>query len=173
MSRADSDLEDRARAEDALRLSAEGLRLIVDTIPGLVAINTAGGELELVNHRVLEYFGRTFEELKNWATSDAVHPDDRPGMVAAFNRSVETGTPFDFEPRLRRSDGTYRWFQSRGHPLCDADGHVVRWYFLLTDIDDLKRVRAAGADAVLVGETLVRSKDPEGTLRGWKEALRG
>jgi len=43
----------------------------------------------------------------------------------------------------------------------------------IKDIDDLKRVRAAGADAVLVGETLVRSKDPEGTLRGWKEALRG
>ena len=135
------DLEDRARAEDALRLSAEGLRLIVDTIPGLIAINTADGELELLNHRVLEYFGRTFEELKNWATSDAVHPDDLPGFVAAFNRSMETGTPFDFEPRLRRSDGTYRWFQSRGHPLRDADGRVVRWYFLLTDIDDLKRAQ--------------------------------
>ena len=135
------DLEDHARAEDALRLSAEGLRLIVDTIPGLIAINTADGKVELLNHRVLEYFGRTFEELKNWATSDAVHPDDLPGMVAAFNRSVETGTPFDFEPRLRRSDGTYRWFQSRGHPLRDADGRVVRWYFLITDIDDLKRAQ--------------------------------
>jgi len=39
--------------------------------------------------------------------------------------------------------------------------------------DDLKRVRAAGADAVLVGETLVRSADPGATLRGWKEELRG
>ena len=135
------DLEGRARAEDALRLSAEGLRLIVDTIPGLIAINTADGKVELLNHRVLEYFGRTFEELKNWATSDAVHPADLPGFVAAFNRSVETGTPFDFEPRLRRSDGTYRWFQSRGHPLRDGEGRVVRWYFLITDIDDLKRAQ--------------------------------
>ena len=40
-------------------------------------------------------------------------------------------------------------------------------------VDDLLRVRAAGAEAVLVGETLVRSDDPEGTLRAWKEALRG
>ena len=135
------DLEDRARAEDALRLSAEGLRLIVDTIPGLIAINAAGGELELLNQRVLEYFGRTFEELKNWAMTDAIHPDDLPLFVSAFNRSMETGTPFDFEPRLRRSDGTYRWFQSRGHPLRDADGRIVRWYFLLTDIDDLKRAQ--------------------------------
>jgi formate hydrogenlyase transcriptional activator len=135
------DLEERARAEDALRLSAEGLRLIVDTIPGLIAINAAGGELELLNQRVLEYFGRTFEELKNWAMTDAVHPDDLPLFASAFYRSMETGTPFDCEPRLRRSDGTYRWFQSRGLPLRDRDGHIVRWYFLLTDIDDLKRAQ--------------------------------
>ena len=76
-------LEDRAPAEDALRLSAEGLRLIVDTIPGLVTVHSADGTLELVNHRVLDYFGMTFEELKKWATSDAVHPDDRPETVAA------------------------------------------------------------------------------------------
>jgi indole-3-glycerol phosphate synthase len=42
----------------------------------------------------------------------------------------------------------------------------------IQSIEDLKRVRAAGADCVLVGEALVRSTDPEATLRGWKEALR-
>ena len=138
-----TDLEDRARAEDALRLSAEGLRLIVDTIPGLVAIMTAGGEVELVNHRVLEYFGRTLEELKHWGTSDAIHPDDLPGAIAAWKQSVETGTPYDFEHRLRRADGTYRWFQSRGHPLRDGEGRVIRWYNLLTDIDDRQRAEDA------------------------------
>jgi formate hydrogenlyase transcriptional activator len=138
-----TDLEDRARAEDALRLSAEGLRRIVDTIPGLVAIMTAGGEVELVNQRVLEYFGRTLEELKHWGTSDAIHPDDLPGAIAAWKQSVETGTPYDFEHRLRRADGTYRWFQSRGHPLRDGEGRVIRWYNLLTDIDDRKRAEEA------------------------------
>ena len=133
-----TDLEERARAEDALRLSAEGLRLIVDTIPGLVAIMNAGGELELVNRRVLEYFGRTLDELKDWGTSDAVHPDDAPGVVAAWKRSVETGSSYDFEHRLRRADGSYRWFQSRGQPLRDLQGRVIRWYILLTDIDELK-----------------------------------
>ena len=134
-------LGDRAPAEDALRLSAEGLRLIVDTIPGLVAIHSVDGTLDLVNHRVLEYFGKTFEELKNWATTDAVHPEDLPGTVAAWNRSVETGTPFAVEQRLRRGDATHRWFQWRGHPLRDADGRVMRWYSLITDIDDLKRAQ--------------------------------
>src|SRR5262245_66576161 len=85
----------------------EGLRLIVDTIPGLVAIAATDGELELVNHRVLEYFGRTFDELTNWATSDAVNPDDLPGVVAAWNRSVETGTTFHYDHSLRLADGIY------------------------------------------------------------------
>jgi len=130
--------EDREPAEDALRLSAEGLRLIVDTIPGLVTIHSADGTLELVNQRVLEYFGKTFEELKDWATSDdVVHPDDLPRALAAWSRSVETGTPFACEHRLRRGDGTHRWFQWRGHPLRDAEGRVTRWYSVITDIDDL------------------------------------
>jgi PAS domain S-box-containing protein len=52
---------------------------------------------------------------------------------------VETGSPYDFEHRLRRADGAYRWFQSRGHPLRDAEGRVIRWYNLLTDIDERKQ----------------------------------
>ena len=135
-----TDLEDRALTEDALRLSAEGLRLIVDTIPGLVAIMTARGEVELVNHRVLEYFGRTLEELKQWGTSDSVHPADLPAVTAAWKQAVETATPYDFEHRLRRADGAYRWFQSRGCPLRDAEGRVIRWYNLLTDLDARKQV---------------------------------
>jgi indole-3-glycerol phosphate synthase len=43
----------------------------------------------------------------------------------------------------------------------------------LRTADDLKRVRAAGAQAVLVGETLVRAPDPAATLRAWKAELRG
>jgi DNA-binding NtrC family response regulator len=52
---------------------------------------------------------------------------------------VEHGTPYEFEHRIRRADGVYRWFQSRGSPLHDPEGRVVRWYNLLTDIDEHKR----------------------------------
>ena len=117
----------------------ESLVCIVDTIPGLVAIMTARGEVELVNQQVLEYFGRTLDELKQWGTSDAVHPDDLRAASAAWAHSVEHGTAYEFEHRIRRADGVYRWFQSRGNPLRDAQGRVVRWYNLLTDIDERKR----------------------------------
>ena len=54
-----------------------------------------------------------------------------------------SGDPFEFEVRARRFDGVYRWFQSRGFPLRDTNGHIVRWYNLLIDIDERKRAEEA------------------------------
>ena len=129
----------RHATERKLRESEESFRLIVDGIAGLVAISTAEGEIEFVNNQVLQYFGKTLEELKGWATSDAVHPDDLPKAVTAWRHSVETGDPYDVDHRLRRADGAYLWFHSRGICLRDANGRIVRWYNLLTDIDERKR----------------------------------
>jgi formate hydrogenlyase transcriptional activator len=134
-----TDIEERKQVEEVLRESEKSVRLIVDSIAGLVAMMTPEGEVEFVNNRVLEYFGRTLDELKGWSTSDAVHPDDLPHAVAAWTHSVETGHTFDLDERLRGADGTYRWFHIRGLPLRDTEGRIVRWYNLLTDIDDRKR----------------------------------
>jgi PAS domain S-box-containing protein len=134
-----TDIEDRKRAEEALHDSEKSFRLVIDGIAGLVAIMTAEGEVEFVNSHILEYFGKTLEEFKGWSTSDAVHPDDLPYAVAAWRHSVETGDPYDVDHRLRRFDGAYRWFHSRGLSLRDAEGRIVRWYNLLTDIDERKR----------------------------------
>src|SRR5258708_23210960 len=117
----------------------QSLRLIVDTIPGHVCTLSAAGQVQLLNRQLLEYFGKTTGELKNWATSDAVHPDDLPRVIDAWRRSVETGQPFEDEHRERRADGVYRWFQSRALPVRDSEGRITGWYMLLTDIDDPKR----------------------------------
>ena len=50
----------------------------IDSIPGFVSTANAAGEVEFLSRQVLEYFGKTTEELKNWAISDAHHPDDLP-----------------------------------------------------------------------------------------------
>jgi len=134
-----TDLEDRKRAEDALRASEQSFRLIVDGIAGLVAIMTSAGEVQGVNRQVLDYFGKTVEQLKGWSTSDAVHPDDLPDVISAWRDSVETVSLYDVDHRLRGADGGYRWFHARGLPLVDTDGRIVRWYVLLTDIDERKQ----------------------------------
>ena len=134
-----SDIDDRKRAENAVRESERESRLIVDSIPGFIAAFTPTGELEFVNRPILDYFGKTFDELKSWGTSGVTHPEDLPRIAALFARAVASGDPFEFEVRARRFDGIYRWFQSRGFPLRDPDGHIVRWYNLLIDIDERKR----------------------------------
>jgi len=136
--------------DEVRRASEETFRLIVETIPGLIAVMTPSGEVEHVNSQVLEYFGRTLDELKQWGTTDAVHPDDLSHVRAAWRHAVETGTPYEFEHRIRRFDGQYRWFQSRGLPLRDSSGRIVRWYNLLTDIHARKeseeKLRRSEAD---------------------------
>ena len=67
------------------------------------------------------------------------HPEDLPRVVELFTQSIASGDPFEIELRARRFDGVYRWFQSRGLPLRDTNGDIVRWYNLLIDIDERKR----------------------------------
>jgi PAS domain S-box-containing protein len=100
---------------------------------------TPEGKNEFVNQRVLDYFGKSHEELNRWVTSDLIHTDDLPRVVAAFTSSIETGHPYDNEHRIRRSDGVYRWFQVRALALRDTEGRIVRWYVLSTDIDERKQ----------------------------------
>ena len=76
----------------------------------------AMGEVEFLNRQTLEYFGKTNEDLKNWALVDAVHPDDLPRVIETRIKSIETGQIYDVEHRCRRADGVYRWFQVRGLP---------------------------------------------------------
>jgi len=141
------DVTESKLAEAAPRESEREWRRIVDSIPGLVATLTPAGEVEGVNNQVLEYCGRTLEELKQWGTSDTVHPEDLPRVIEVITQSMASGDPYEIEERIRRFDGVYRWFQVRGLPLRDSNGRIVRWYDLLTDIDDRKR-----AEAQLAGE---------------------
>jgi PAS domain S-box-containing protein len=134
-----TDIEDRKRAEEAVRASEAQLRQTVDTIPGLVCTMSLSGEITTLNKQLLEYFGKAPEELKNWKMTDAVHPDDLSRVLTAYDFSIRTGTPYEVEHRCRRADGVYRWFQVRALPVQDKDGQSAGWYVLLTDIEDRKR----------------------------------
>jgi PAS domain S-box-containing protein len=136
--------DDAERAGDAITLPAgeAQFRGILYGIPGLMITAAATGELELFNAPVLEFFGKTPEELRNWTINGIVYPDDLPRLIEAFTVSMSTGCPYDLEYRLRRFDGVYRWFHGRALPLRASDGRILNWCFLLTDVEDRRRAEA-------------------------------
>jgi PAS domain S-box-containing protein len=137
---------DHRHAKETLGGSEQNFRLIVESIPGFVCTTTATGEIEFVNRRILDYLGKTLEESKDWRRT-LLHEDDCERVINSWSRSVATGEPYDIEHRVRRFDGVFRWFHVRGLPLREADGRIIRWYVLLTDIDERKR-----AETLLAGE---------------------
>jgi PAS domain S-box-containing protein len=137
-----SDITKFKAAEDALRESERSARSAIDGIAGLVAILAPNGEIETVNRQVFEYFGRSLEWLKNWGANDAVHPEDLPRVLELVKGAMASGIPYNYELRLRRFDGEYRWFDDRGVPIRDDSGRIARWYVLLTDIEDRTRALA-------------------------------
>ena len=152
-----TDIEDRKRAEHALRSAFDG-------IAGLVSVIEPNGKLKTVNRQVLDYFGRSLEELKQWETSDAVHPEDLPRVLELFKKTIASGIPFNFELRMRRFDGEYRWFETRGVPIRDDSGRIVRWYLLNTDIEDRKRAEHASRSALDGIAGLVAIMAPNGEV---------
>ena len=133
------DLSEQKRAEEGLRQSEERFRLVLESIGAQVITTTLEGELDFVNQPVLDYFGKTMEQLKGWPTPDVLHPDDLAGAITVWKDSIEKGLSYDVDHRFRRSDDVYRWFHVRGRPQRDVQGSIVRWYALLTDIDERKR----------------------------------
>jgi PAS domain S-box-containing protein len=131
-----TDATEVIRAQEALRESELRLRSAIDGIPGLVGVLASNGEVEAVNRQILEYCGQSLEELRNWGTNGTVHHEDLPHVAEVFTKSIASGIPYRIEQRLRRFDGAYRWFDNRGIPVRDESGRIVRWYVLLTDIEE-------------------------------------
>jgi PAS domain S-box-containing protein len=133
-----TDITERKRAEEIIRRQEMELRQVLDFSPLLVAVFGPDRERLYANRPTLDYFGVTLEEWRN--ISDPLcfyHPDDRERIA----RDAYTGdqVPHEFEARLRKSDGSYRWFLFRDNPVRDEEGRITRWYFSATDIEDRKR----------------------------------
>jgi len=133
------EIDDRMKAEEALRSSEYNLQKIIETVPGLLWSNGPDGEPTHVNQRMLDYSGMRFEEFKHGGCEAFVHPADYPETAKGFYRAIQTGTPYRSVMRLRRTDGEFRWHHARCEPLRDRQGRIIQWYGLSVDIDERKK----------------------------------
>jgi len=133
------DLSEQKRAEEKIREQEMEFRQILDLAPQLVAVYGLNRERLYANRVMLDYLGFGLEEWRRrFKFGDAVHPDDWELATGHFDRAVSSGAGFECELRLRKGDGTYRWFLVRCNPVYDDQREVMRWYVACTDIEDRK-----------------------------------
>jgi PAS domain S-box-containing protein len=137
------DVDAERRANDELVATQARELSIVNAIPQLIGITAADGSVISVNAAHCEYTGLTLEDMRGTGWMAIVHPDDVGALADSWRHAVATEQPYDTQYRLRRRDGTYRWFLNKATPVRDADGQVTAWIGTATDIDEQKRAEEA------------------------------
>lgn len=155
------DIEDRKRAENALRetesallASEQNLNLIINSLPVLAWSARPDGTADFINQSWLDYAGVSEDQILEWGFQDLYHPDDIDGMMDIWIRDLETAGATFLKGRIRRWDGEYRWFYFSGRKFTDANG-VERWFGVNVDIEDLQRAE----DALKASEAALRESE--------------
>lgn len=140
------DVDEEVMAQAALRQRERELKQLVDTVPALIWSTTPGGTPTSVNRRFREVTGATLEDITapdGSPSLSVIHPDEVGAARQAANHSFSTGTPYVQQYRQLRADGSYRWTETRAEPLRDEAGHILQWYGVSVDIDDLVKTQKA------------------------------
>jgi PAS domain S-box-containing protein len=120
------------------------LRELIETIPTGAWITGPDGSNEFVNQRWVEYTGLSAKDTAGLGWHAVIHPEDLNRHMEKWRASLASGQPFEDEARFRRAaDGKYGWFLSRGVPLRDKHGSILKWYGIITDIEDRKQAEQA------------------------------
>src|SRR5438132_6488936 len=141
------DITQRKEAEEALRESEQRWRSLTEALPQLVWSAAPDGACDYFSTQWTVHTGVAEAELVGWRWLETLHPEDREPTRTFWLESVAGRHPYDVEYRVRRHDGEYRWFKTRGVPIRDASDNIVKWFGTCTDITDLRRAEAAAAAA--------------------------
>ena len=95
------------------------LRRFIDHVPALGWSALPDGSLEYVNQRFREYTGLSPDELYESGWKSAVHRDDIQPLESWLQKLIQSREAGTTEVRLRRFDGSYRWFLVFANPLRD------------------------------------------------------
>lgn len=120
--------------------------LLVGAIADILFEADADGALTGDRSRWHQFSGQTLAQSAGLGWADAVHPDDRPRVIAGWTGAVAAGAPYQNEYRLRRADGAWRWMRQTSAPVREAGGGIARWIGMLIDVTDLHDLNARLAE---------------------------
>jgi len=99
------------------------------------------GFIDFYNRGWYEYTGTTFDEMAGWGWQSVHEPAMLAAVTERWSAAIAVGTELEMEFPLRRHDGTFRWFLTRVRPIRDAEGEIVRWVGINTDVTILRELR--------------------------------
>ncbi|MBU0753803.1 MAG: CHASE domain-containing protein, partial [Planctomycetes bacterium] len=139
---------------ELMKTSEARYRSLVTATSQIVWVTNAQGEVveDLPGWRA--YTGQSIEEVKGWGWSNALHPEDIERTTAIWSHAVETRSLYDIEYRIRRQDGAYRFFATRGIPVLEKDGNIREWIGTCTDITEHRQLEDRERDRSRILESL-------------------
>jgi PAS domain S-box-containing protein len=152
------DITNRKLTAKALQESHQRFRLIAETIPDVFWIVDVDVRKTIyVSPACERIWGRSVEELyaNPRAFVDAIHPDDREGVLAVFELQQE-GVQYEHEYRVIQPDGSIAWILNRAFPVRDESGKVVLYTAVAKDITQRKQLEQS---LRVHGEKLARSNE--------------
>ena len=151
------DISATVAAELALRASEERFRRMAAAVPALLFIAGPSLAWEYVNPPFYALTGQPDGAALGDGWTAALHAEDLEANRSLWRQAHVTASPLEHEARLRRADGSWRWFLIRAVPQLDPAGRLVRWYGSCTDIDE--RRRAETRQGVMLAELQHRIKN--------------
>ncbi|WP_304166472.1 PAS domain-containing sensor histidine kinase [Phenylobacterium aquaticum] len=136
------DVTERRTAEQALRSGEARVRALVDSLPQLLWSNRVDGFCDYLSPQWVAYTGVPAEQHRGDGWLEAIHPDDRDPVRAAWAAAIAGTAAFDVEYRIRRHDGAWRWFSGRASAVREEDGAVRRWFGSSSDITEIVAARS-------------------------------
>lgn len=134
-----TDITETRLAVEKIKESEEQFSTLADNMENHAWLADGEGLVYWYNKRWLEYTGLSLEEVKGWGWQKVHHPDHVERLVELYKKLWHTNETFELTYPLRRQDGVYRWFLTRGYPVTDEGGKILRWIGTSTDIHEQKK----------------------------------
>lgn len=136
-----SDITSQKELQQVIKDSEEKFRQLADLVPQIIWTGRPDGFVDYYNKRWYEYTGFEENEFGDSSWIPILHPDDAPIVTKYWYQSVQKGTPYQLEFRLKNAQtGEFRWFLSKAVPIRDKSGIITKWFGTCTDMHQQKTI---------------------------------